>query len=63
VKFTNEERRCRTNYRIPALREQRADGVSPMSVPGVCGGMYQTIGLEHDEQGRPNSMLARCMKR
>ncbi|MEA2235347.1 MAG: 2-oxoglutarate/2-oxoacid ferredoxin oxidoreductase subunit alpha [Thermoanaerobaculia bacterium] len=32
-----------------------ADGVSPMTVPGMCGGMYQTNGLEHDEQGRPNS--------
>jgi 2-oxoglutarate ferredoxin oxidoreductase subunit alpha len=31
------------------------DGVSPMTVPGMCGGMYQTNGLEHDEQGRPNS--------
>jgi hypothetical protein len=26
-----------------------------MSVPGMCGGMYQTNGREHDEQGRPNS--------
>ena len=33
------------------------DGVSPMSVPGVAGGMYQTNGLEHDERGRPNSMF------
>jgi 2-oxoglutarate ferredoxin oxidoreductase subunit alpha len=32
------------------------DGVSPMTVPGQAGGMYQTNGLEHDEQGRPNSM-------
>ena len=32
------------------------DGVSPMSTPGQAGGMYQTNGLEHDEQGRPNSM-------
>src|SRR3954470_6932151 len=25
------------------------DGVSPMTVPGQAGGMYQTNGLEHDE--------------
>jgi 2-oxoglutarate/2-oxoacid ferredoxin oxidoreductase subunit alpha len=30
-------------------------GVSPMSVPGMKGGMYQTNGLEHDEAGRPSS--------
>jgi 2-oxoglutarate ferredoxin oxidoreductase subunit alpha len=29
------------------------DGVSPMTVPGIAGGMYQTNGLEHDELGRP----------
>jgi 2-oxoglutarate ferredoxin oxidoreductase subunit alpha len=33
------------------------DGVSPMTVPGIAGGMYQTNGLEHDEQGRPSSMF------
>ncbi|MBK5259947.1 MAG: 2-oxoacid:acceptor oxidoreductase subunit alpha [Thermoanaerobaculia bacterium] len=33
-------------------------GVSPMSAPGVKGGEYQTNGLEHDEQGRPNSMFS-----
>lgn len=32
------------------------DGVSPMTVPGIAGGMYQTNGLEHDELGRPSSM-------
>jgi 2-oxoglutarate/2-oxoacid ferredoxin oxidoreductase subunit alpha len=32
------------------------DGVSPMTLPGMEGGMYQTNGLEHDESGRPNSM-------
>jgi len=32
------------------------DGVSPMSIPGTPGGMYQTNGLEHDERGRPSSM-------
>jgi 2-oxoglutarate ferredoxin oxidoreductase subunit alpha len=31
-------------------------GVSPMSVPGMRDGMYQTNGLEHDEAGRPNSL-------
>jgi 2-oxoglutarate/2-oxoacid ferredoxin oxidoreductase subunit alpha len=37
---------------------ETADGVSPMSVPGISGGMYQTNGLEHDELGRPNSSFA-----
>ena len=31
------------------------DGVSPMTIPGIPKGMYQTNGLEHDEVGRPNS--------
>lgn len=31
------------------------DGVSPMTIPGIAGGMYQTNGLEHDEVGRPAS--------
>jgi 2-oxoglutarate ferredoxin oxidoreductase subunit alpha len=31
-------------------------GVSPMSVPGMKRGMYQTNGLEHDAEGRPNSL-------
>ena len=34
-----------------------SDGVSPMTVPGIAGGMYQTNGLEHDEAGRPSSMF------
>jgi len=34
------------------------DGVSPMSIPSTPGGMYQTNGLEHDEQGRPNAQFA-----
>jgi 2-oxoglutarate/2-oxoacid ferredoxin oxidoreductase subunit alpha len=33
------------------------DGVSPMSLPGIPAGMYQTNGLEHDETGRPSSMF------
>ena len=33
-------------------------GVSPMSVPGTVGGMYQTNGLEHDERGRPSAMYS-----
>jgi len=33
------------------------DGVSPMTVPGMPHGMYQTNGLEHDETGRPSSMF------
>ena len=32
-----------------------ADGVSPMSLPGMPGTIYQTNGLEHDEAGRPNA--------
>ncbi len=31
------------------------DGVSPMAFPSMPDGMYQTNGLEHDEQGRPNA--------
>ena len=31
-------------------------GVSPMTWPGIKGGVYQTNGLEHDEYGRPTSM-------
>jgi 2-oxoglutarate/2-oxoacid ferredoxin oxidoreductase subunit alpha len=31
------------------------DGVSPMAVPGMPDLMYQTNGLEHDEQGRPSA--------
>ncbi len=34
---------------------QTPTGVSPMSVPGTKGGMYQTNGLEHDETARPAS--------
>ena len=30
-------------------------GVSPMTVPGMRAGEYQTNGLEHDEQGRPSA--------
>jgi 2-oxoglutarate/2-oxoacid ferredoxin oxidoreductase subunit alpha len=33
------------------------NGVSPMSVPGMKKGMYQTNGLEHDAEGRPNSLF------
>jgi 2-oxoglutarate ferredoxin oxidoreductase subunit alpha len=33
------------------------DGVSPMAVPGMKGGMYQTNGLEHDTGGRPSAMF------
>ena len=33
------------------------DGVSPMTIPSMRGGMYQTNGLEHDELGRPSSMF------
>lgn len=33
------------------------NGVSPMAIPGMAGGIYQTNGLEHDEYGRPSSMF------
>ena len=36
--------------------KETADGVSPMSFPGIKEGIYQTNGLEHDEFGRPSSM-------
>jgi 2-oxoglutarate ferredoxin oxidoreductase subunit alpha len=51
------ERRIATPDDLHEYRRYRdtADGVSPMSVPGMCSGIYQTNGLEHDEQGRPNS--------
>ena len=42
------------SYRRYAMTE---DGVSPMTVPGIAEGMYQTNGLEHDEEGRPSSMF------
>ncbi|HSP34042.1 MAG TPA: 2-oxoacid:acceptor oxidoreductase subunit alpha, partial [Thermoanaerobaculia bacterium] len=32
------------------------NGISPMSVPGMANGEYQTNGLEHDEKGSPSSM-------
>jgi 2-oxoglutarate/2-oxoacid ferredoxin oxidoreductase subunit alpha len=38
------------------------DGVSPMAVPGMPDLMYQTNGLEHDEQGRPASGFAMHQK-
>ena len=31
------------------------NGVSPMSYPGMKGGIYQTNGLEHDPEGGPNA--------
>lgn len=30
-------------------------GVSPISAPGIKGGMYTAAGIEHDESGRPTS--------
>src|SRR5438105_6900850 len=30
-----------------------ANGVSPMSLPGMAGGQYVATGLEHNETGRP----------
>jgi 2-oxoglutarate ferredoxin oxidoreductase subunit alpha len=52
-------RRMATGADLEEYRRYRVteDGVSPMSVPGIRGGEYQTNGLEHDEQGRPSSMF------
>lgn len=52
------ERRLATeldDYRRYKVTE---DGVSPMSIPGMKGGEYQTNGLEHDERGRPSAMFS-----
>jgi 2-oxoglutarate ferredoxin oxidoreductase subunit alpha len=54
------EMRERRPPSIASLEEYRRyrdtrDGVSPMSAPGMAGGIYQTNGLEHDERGRPSS--------
>src|SRR5205085_12309588 len=51
------ERRIATPNDLHEYRRYRdsADGVSPTSGPGMPGGMYQTNGLEHDEQGRPSA--------
>lgn len=53
------DRRLATPEELTEYRRYREteDGVSPMSVPGMKGGTYQTNGLEHDEQGRPSSMF------
>jgi 2-oxoglutarate ferredoxin oxidoreductase subunit alpha len=50
VKPTQAELADYKRYRITD------DGVSPMAVPGMKGGMYQTNGLEHDEGGGPSAM-------
>jgi 2-oxoglutarate/2-oxoacid ferredoxin oxidoreductase subunit alpha len=39
-------------YRRYAITD---DGVSPMALPGMLRGTYQTNGLEHDELGRPSA--------
>jgi 2-oxoglutarate ferredoxin oxidoreductase subunit alpha len=49
--------------RVPTAEEMKgysryketADGISPMSFPGMKEGIYQTNGLEHDESGRPSA--------
>ncbi len=38
--------------------KQTPTGVSPMSIPGTPGGMYQTNGLEHNEDGSPSAMYS-----
>ena len=51
------DRRTPTAEELVEYRRYAAspNGVSPMSVPGIKGGMYQTNGLEHDETARPAS--------
>jgi 2-oxoglutarate ferredoxin oxidoreductase subunit alpha len=56
------EVRDRVVATVPDLHEYRRyretpDGVSPMAIPATPNGMYQTNGLEHDEQGRPNAQF------
>jgi 2-oxoglutarate ferredoxin oxidoreductase subunit alpha len=53
------DRRLATPDELAGYRRylDTANGVSPMTVPGMTGGMYQTNGLEHDERGRPSSMF------
>lgn len=50
------ERRIATDLEDYRRYKVTEDGVSPMSIPGMRGGEYQTNGLEHDERGRPSSM-------
>ncbi len=50
LKPTAEELESYERYR------ETPNGVSPMSVPGMKKGMYQTNGLEHDTEGRPSSL-------
>lgn len=53
------DRRLASEEELQDYRRYRVtpDGVSPMSIPGMRLGEYQTNGLEHDEQGRPSSMF------
>lgn len=53
------DRRLATPEELESYRRYKVtdDGVSPMSIPGMRLGEYQTNGLEHDEQGRPSSMF------
>lgn len=45
---TEEERQDYKRYKLTE------DGISPMAVPGMKGGMYVAEGLEHNEYGNPN---------
>jgi 2-oxoglutarate ferredoxin oxidoreductase subunit alpha len=51
------DRRIATPDDLAEYRRYRdtPDGVSPMAIPSMAGGTYQTNGLEHDEQGRPSA--------
>src|SRR5438067_3222852 len=46
------DRRLATPPELETYRRyaEASDGVSPMTIPGMAGGMYQTNGLEHDER-------------
>jgi 2-oxoglutarate/2-oxoacid ferredoxin oxidoreductase subunit alpha len=53
------DRRLPTDEELESYQRYREtpDGVSPMAIPGMQKGMYQTNGLEHDAFGQPNSMF------
>ncbi len=59
-KLTHEviDRRLATPDELAEYKRYRIteSGISPMSVPGMASGEYQTNGLEHDEKGSPSSM-------
>ena len=59
LKHEVKDRRKPTEAELEGYERYRLtdSGVSPMAVPGMKNGMYQTNGLEHDEGGRPSAMF------